>query len=81
MGKGKDLCKDLQKLLKKGKIDNPYEWTSHLIRFSVNNGNTQFAACQESQIELAFEFLKKNKVDFILIEELGRVKMSYNWLV
>lgn len=80
MGKGKDLCKDLQKLLRNGKIDNPHEWTSHLIRFSVNNGNTQFITCQEDQVDLAFGFLKENEVDFILIEELGRVKMSYHWL-
>lgn len=75
----KSMRKQLQHLLKKGKAENPSSWVSHIVRFSINNGDTEFVTCLVNQTQLAFDFLKENNADFILIEELGRVTMAYNW--
>lgn len=75
-----DVRKELQHLLRKGKSEKPHNWVSHLVRFSVNGGETEFVTCFFDQIELAFDFLREKNVDFILIEEIGKVTMSYNWL-
>lgn len=80
MTEAEQVRKELQHLLRKGKMENQYAWVSHLVRFTVNKGETEFVTCFANQTELAFNFLREKNADFILIEELGRVTMSYNWL-
>lgn len=72
------VCKELQRLLRKGKLEKSHNWVSHLVRFSVDDGEVEFVTCLENQVELAFNFLREKNADFILIEELGKITMTYN---
>ncbi|WCK57639.1 hypothetical protein PP175_26755 (plasmid) [Aneurinibacillus sp. Ricciae_BoGa-3] len=74
-----DTRKELQHLLRKGKKEKPYTHASHIIRYSVDDGvTTDFVTCLSDQIEMAFNFLMEKKANFIIINELGKVAMSYN---
>lgn len=79
MTKTEQVRKELQKLLKEDKIKRPYNWVSKLIRFSFDGEDVEFLTCLEDQSEMAFQFLFEKEPDFILIEDIGRVSMAYNW--
>lgn len=73
-----EIRKELQRLLRPGKMENPHAHSSYIVRFSFDKGEVEFVVCLQEQIKMAFDFLKERNPDFITVSELRKTVMSYS---
>lgn len=72
------MRKGLQQLLRAGKIANGHKIPTHIVMFCCEEWEApQYILCFEEQVDMAYEYLKEQGVDYITVATLGRNLIEY----